>query len=78
MCKGAWMKPLTEYSNVGAWKEDVEKDGYITGTQVCWGLSNTMQKKNMTFAEAYDYLMKSNMLLLAGKRYVIDVRATQP
>ena len=72
------MKPLTEYSSVGEWKKDVEKEGYVTGTQVCWGLSNTMKKKQMTFVEAYDYLMKSNMLFLSGKRYVIDVRATQP
>ena len=72
------MKPLSEYSSVGEWKEDVEKEGYITGTQVCWGLSNTMKKNDITFAEAYDYLMKSKMLILSGKRFIIDVRATQP
>ncbi len=72
------MKPFSEYSSVGEWKNDVEKEGYMTGTQVCWGLSNTMQKNHMTFAEAYDYLMKSKLLILAGKRYMIDVRATQP
>jgi len=72
------MKPLTEYSSVGEWKEDVEKEGYITGIQVCWGLSNTMKKNHMTFAEAYEYLMKSNMLFISGMHFVIDVRATQP
>ena len=72
------MKPLTEYSSVGDWKEDVEKEGYITGTQVCRGLSNTMQKNHMTFAEAYDHLMKSKMLFVSGKHFVIAVEATKP
>ena len=72
------MKPLTEYSSVGEWKEDVEKEGFITGTQVCRGLSNTMTKKHMTFAQAYEFLMKSKMLFLSGKQYIIDVRATRP
>jgi hypothetical protein len=72
------MKPLSEYSSVGDWKEDVEKEGYITGTQVCWGLSNKMKKNHMTFAEAYDYLLNSKMLFLSGKHFMIAVRATQP
>ena len=70
------MKPLTEYSSVGQWKADVEAEGYITGTQVCWGLSNTMARQHLTFSEAYDYLMRSGMLFVAGKHFIIDVRAT--
>jgi hypothetical protein len=71
------MKSITEYSTVSEWKVDVEKEGFITGTQVCWGLSNTMKKNNMTFAEAYEYLMKSDKLFIAGRNFVIDVSTTK-
>jgi hypothetical protein len=70
------MKPISEYTSVGEWKDDVEQDGYITGTQVCRGISTTMSKNKMTFAEAYEYLMKSGKLFLVGKNFVIDVSVT--
>jgi len=70
------MKPIAEYTSVGEWKVDVEKEGYVTGTQVCWGISNTMKKNKLTFAQAYEYLMKSKKLFLSGKNFVINISTT--
>ncbi len=67
------MKAIENYTSVSDWKTDVEKEGYIAGTAVCWGLSNTMKENGMTFPQAYDYLMKSGKLFIAGKNFIIDV-----
>lgn len=68
------MNNIDEYESVGAWKEAVEKDGYTAGTTVCRGLSKTMKDKNMSFPQAYKYLIQNKILTLFGKNYAIDVK----
>jgi|GEM_PF-5432454 len=72
------MKPISEYTSVGEWKTDVEKEGYHPGTQVCWALDKTMRKYNMTFPQAYAHLFQTKKLSVEGSNFIVDLSATQP
>jgi len=68
---------IYEYKTVGDFYNSAGAEGYKIPVQMCHGLSQLMQAKDLTFQQAYEYLLKEGKIYLASKVYVYDLSANK-
>jgi len=68
---------ISDYKSVGEFYEDAKKQGYSVPLQICIGLSQLIKAKNLTFQEAYEFLLKNNKIILVGRTYIYDLSASK-
>jgi hypothetical protein len=65
------MKQLFEYNSVAACYEDAKKDGLRFPLELCGGVSQTMQREQLSFAHAFAKLLAEGKIIVAGRSYVM-------
>lgn len=62
-----------KYTSAGEWYKDARNDGYMPNTSMMHGITQTMQKLEMSFAEAFEFLQETKKILLVDKLYYFNL-----
>ncbi len=62
-----------KYASAGEWYKDARNDGYMPNTSMMHGITQTMQKLEMSFAEAFEFLQETKKILLVDKLYYFNL-----
>ncbi len=62
-----------KYNTPGEWLKDMRDKGYTVPLALMFGLSRLMKKYGITFGEAFDFMVKHEKIMLAGRSFVYDL-----
>ncbi len=68
---------ILKYQSVGEFYNNARAKDYKVTTALCHGLSQLIKAKGLTFAEAYNFLLEKNKIILVGKTYIYDLSANE-
>jgi len=68
---------ISKYKFVGEFYENARKQGYTIPSAMCQGLSELMKTKDLSFQEAYNFLLKKKEIILEGKVYIYHLSASR-
>jgi len=63
---------ITKYKFIGEWREAAKAQGYFVPFQLCNGLAIAMEKHDLSFVEAFEFLTKRNKIFLDSQEFVYD------
>ena len=63
---------ITNYKFIGEWREAAKAKGYFVPFQLCTGLAIAMEKHDLSFVEAFEYLTKRNKIFLDNLEFSYD------
>jgi hypothetical protein len=64
-----------KYISVGEWYQEMRAQGYSVPLQLCVGLSRLIKKYNLTFDEAFNFMVKHEKVMLVGRTFIYDLTA---
>ena len=68
---------ISRYRSAGGWFDSARAKGFSIPLQTCRALDQTMEKLNITFPQAYNFLVKKGKLILCEKTYILDLSVWQ-
>lgn len=68
---------ISKYKSTGDFYRDAKVGGFSVPLPMCAGLSQLMQKKGLTFPEAYSLLSEKEKIILAGTTFIYKLDANK-
>ena len=62
-----------QYTSAGEWYRDARKEGFMPNASMMHGITQTMQKLEMSFADAFEFLQATKKILLVDKLYYFNL-----
>jgi hypothetical protein len=62
-----------KYTSAGEWYEDARIEGYMPSAPMMRGITRTMEKLGISFAEAFEFLEKTKKIFLVDKLYYFNL-----
>ena len=66
---------ITKYHTVSDFYLDAQAHGIRVPTPLCLGLTQLMKAKNLSFQEAYNFLLERQMIIEAGRFLIYNMSA---
>lgn len=62
-----------KYTSAGEWFEDARKEGYMPSTSMMHGITQTMEKLELSFVDAFKFLEETKKIFLVDKLYYFNL-----
>ena len=61
------------FKSIGEWRDAAILAGYSVPLPMCHGLTVIMKELDLSFGEAFEWLVREKKIILAGKTYFYDM-----